>query len=94
VIERRWICLTAKSNQKGRGRLPVDQWAQNSITSLSKITHVCIGTSSGALVSSAARWAVSVGLLSCEQSDAHVLTVTSTMLIVDISLTCALSFHW
>jgi Glyoxalase-like domain len=43
---------------------------------VTEITHVRVGTPSGALVSSAARWARSTGLLSCEQSNEFVLTVT------------------
>jgi hypothetical protein len=41
-----------------------------------EMTHLHIGTPSGALLSSAARWAESAGLLTVEQSDKHVLTVT------------------
>jgi hypothetical protein len=41
-----------------------------------EMTHLHVGTPSGALLSSAARWAESAGLLTVEQSDKHVLTVS------------------
>lgn len=44
--------------------------------SFGEITHVRMGTPVGGLVSPAARWAESVGLLSVEPSDAYVLRLT------------------